>query len=168
MELFAYIGAALVALLVTVLPALAHKQHWNVIREDWRYPLRLVFGVLSEELGAVTVAYFVRGGGVVINNSQTPPTQTQAQQVMKQSAVCVFGTVDDVLALFTHNWGLDGSAAPWYEPEILVEPISTGTTSWPMITFWRHTTNVLYVMKRAGDKETTVQITLRRPHSMGQ
>ena len=52
---------------------------------------------------AVSVTYYVRGGGVVINGSTTVPTQTQAQQVMKQSAVCVFGIVDDVQALFTHN-----------------------------------------------------------------
>ncbi len=160
MQYLRKLGAALWALLAS-LPALVMQQ-FQALR-DWTPP-----GLIPGEVGAVTVNYFVRGGGVVINNSATPPTQTQAQQVMKQSAVCVFGTVDDVLALFTHNWGLDNSAAPWYEPEILVEPISTGTTSWPMLTFWRHTTNVMYVMKRAGDKETTVQITLRRPHSIGQ
>jgi len=117
---------------------------------------------------AVSVTYYVRGGGVVINGSTTVPTQTQAQQVMKQSAVCVFGIVDDVQALFTHNWGLDISAGPFYEPEILVEPISVLSTSWPLLTFWRASSNVLSINRRAGDLATTVLITLRRPHSTGQ
>ena len=31
MELFTFTGVALIALLVMVLPALAHKQHWNCL-----------------------------------------------------------------------------------------------------------------------------------------
>lgn len=168
MELFTFTGVALFALLVMVLPALAHKQHWNVIREDWRYPLRLIFGVLTSELGAVTVTYYIRGSMTQVNGSTTAPTAAQASQVQKQSAIIVFGTVDDILGLFTHNWGLDASAPTYQEPEVLMEPISFGTTSWPLITFWRANTNVLQVMKRAGDKETTIMVTLRRPHSTGQ
>jgi hypothetical protein len=168
MELFAYIGAALVALLVTVLPALAHKQHWNVIREDWRYPLRLVFGVLSEELGAVTVTYFIRGGNTVINGSTTGPTTSQAAQLVKQAAVVVFGVVADIQALFTHNWGLDLSAGTFYEPEIIWEPISTtGNTAWPLITFWRVNSNVVSVNKLVSDTAVTGLVTLRKPHSTG-
>jgi hypothetical protein len=125
-------------------------------------------GLKGELTMAVSVTYYVRGGGVVINGSTTVPTQTQAQQVMKQSAVCVFGIVDDVQALFTHNWGLDISAGPFYEPEILVEPISVLSTSWPLLTFWRASSNVLSINRRAGDLATTVLITLRRPHSTGQ
>lgn len=168
MELFIYIGAALVALLVTVLPALAHKQHWNVIREDWRYPLRLVFGILSEELGAVTVTYYLRGGNTVINGSVTGPTTSQAAQLVKQAAVVVFGVVADIQALFTHNWGLDLSAGTFYEPEIIWEPISTtGNTAWPLITFWRVNSNVVSVNKLVSDTATTGLVTLRKPHSMG-
>jgi hypothetical protein len=87
---------------------------------------------------------------------------------MKQSAVVTFGIVDDIQALFTHNWGLDISAAESFEPEVLVEPISFATTNWPLLTFWRSGTNVLSINRRAGDLATTVTITLRRPHSIGQ
>ena len=119
---------------------------------------------------AVSVTYYIRGGPVTINGSTTAPTAQQARQVMKQSAVVVFGTVDDVNALFTHNWGLDASAPGYYEPEVLFEPISSGAanTSWPLITFWRANTNVLQVMKKAGDVGTTVLVTIRYPHSVGQ
>ena len=117
---------------------------------------------------AVSVTYYIRGGAVVVNGSTTPPTATQAQQVMKQSAVCVFGVVGDIQALFTHNWGLDLSAGRFNEPEILCEPISFGTTSWPLLTFWRAGSNVLSINRVAGDIATTVMITLRLPHSVGQ
>jgi hypothetical protein len=168
MELFAYIGAALVALLVTVLPALAHKQHWNVIREDWRYPLRLMFGVLSEELGVVTVTYYCRGGNTVINGSLTGPTTSQAAQLVKQAAIVEFSVVGDIAtALFTHNWGLDLSASQFGEPEILVEPISMATTAWPLFTFWRSGSNVVQINRPTTDLPTTILVTLRKPHSLG-
>jgi hypothetical protein len=168
MELFTFTGVALLALLVMVLPALAHKQHWNVIREDWRYPLRLVFGVLNEELGAVTVTYYVRGGNTLINGSTTAPTAAQASQVMKQSAIVVFGVAGDIAtALFTHNWGLDASAPGYYEPEVIMEPL-TNSTSWPAFSFYRVNSNVLQVMRPTTDAASTILVTLRRPHSMGQ
>jgi hypothetical protein len=167
MELFTFTGVALIALLVMVLPALAHKQHWNVIRDDWRDPLRMLFGVLSEELGAVTVTYYVAGGLTRINGSTTAPTAAQASEVYKQQAIVTFGVTADVQALFTHNWGLSASAPTYQDPEVLFEPIST-TTSWPCITFWRANTNVLSINKVGTDAPTTVMVTLRRPHSMGQ
>ena len=168
MQLFTFIGAVLLALLVMLLPALAHKQHWNVIREDWRYPLRLVCGVLQGELGAVTVTYYARNsGGVTINGSATPPTGGQASQVYKQSALVVFGVTADAQALFTHNWGLDGSAPGYYEPEVSINPIST-TTYYPCLTFDFTNTNVVKVNKAATDMPTTLVVTLRRPHSVGQ
>ena len=117
---------------------------------------------------AVSVTYYIRGANIAINGSTTAPTQSQGSLLNKQSAVIVWGTVDDTTALFTHNMGLDISAPTFFEPEVLFEPISTGTTSWPLITFWRANTNVVQVMKKAGDKETTVMVTLRRPHSTGQ
>ncbi len=116
---------------------------------------------------AVTVTYYSRGANIAINGSTTAPTTAQGSQLVKQSAVIVFGTVDDTTALFTHNMGLDASAPTFFEPEVLFEPISTGTTSFPLITFWRANTNVLVVGKRAGDKETTIMVTVRRPHSLG-
>jgi hypothetical protein len=104
---------------------------------------------------------------VAINGSTTPPTAAQAAQVQKQSAIVVFGVVADIQALFTHNWGLDASAPGYQEPEVLVEPISSGT-SWPLLTFWRANSNMLSINRVVGDAATTVMVTLRRPHSAGQ
>jgi hypothetical protein len=115
---------------------------------------------------AVSVTYYIRGGNTVINGSATGPTTSQAAQLVKQAAVVVFGVVADVQALFTHNWGLDLSAGPFYEPEVLVEPIST-TTSWPLLTFWRVSSNVFSINKLVGDAATTAIVTLRKPHSIG-
>lgn len=116
---------------------------------------------------AVTVTYYIRGGNTLINGSTTAPTAAQASQVLKQSAVIVFGVVADNSALFTHNWGLDASAPTYLEPEVIMEPISS-TTSWPMISFFKANTNVLQVMRPTSDAATTILVTLRRPHSIGQ
>jgi hypothetical protein len=169
MELYAlnYLGAALLALLVMLLPALAHKEHWNVIRESWWYPLRRVFGFVAEELGAITTAYWTRGAGVMIRGSATPATATQAQQVTMQKALITFGVLGDAQATFTHNWGLDISAPEFHDPEILWDLISTGLTTYtPLVTFDRSNTNVVYVNKTGGDG-CVINVTLRRPHSLG-
>jgi len=169
MELFTFTGVALFALLVMVLPALAHKYHWSVIREDWRDPLRMLFGVLTEELGAVTVTYYSRGGVVTQNASTTAITASAASQVMRQSAIVVFGVTGDVQALFTHNWGLDASAPLYGEPEIIWSLISTALTTYcPLITFDRTNTNVLAVNKPSTGDACTIRLCLRRPHSTGQ
>jgi len=163
-------GAALLLALLIASPALdlCHLKpfgDWAPKRRPWRSLLR---ELALSDLGAVSVTYYIRGNGVIVNGSTTAPTATQANNVMKQSAVCVFGIVDDIQALFTHNWGLDISAGPFFEPEVLVEPISFATTSWPLLTFWRVSSNVLSINRRAGDIATTVLVTLRRPHSIGQ
>ena len=116
---------------------------------------------------AVSVTYYTRGGGVAINGSTTVITTTQAQQVMKQSAVVVFGVTADAQALFTTNWGLDNSAPTFYEPEIMWFPIST-TTYYPLITFDVSNSNVVKINKPATDAPTTIVVVLRRPHSVGQ
>lgn len=116
---------------------------------------------------AVSITYYVRGGPVTINGSTTGPTTQQAQAVMKQSAVVVFGVTADAQALFTHNWGLDVSAPGYFEPEVFMEPISS-TTSWPLVSFNRLNSNVLTVNKPATDGPTTILVTIRRPHSAGQ
>lgn len=116
---------------------------------------------------AVTVTYFVRGGPVTINGSTTNPTQTQASQVQKQSAVIVFGVTADAQALFTHNFGLDASAPTYREPEVMIDLISV-TTYFPLLTLDRTNTNVLAINKPATDGPTTIVVTIRRPHSVGQ
>jgi hypothetical protein len=153
------------------------KGPFRLEKSNWDGPFRVSGNVLllvglmgrKENEMAVTVTYYTRGGSIAnINGSVTPITAAAASQVMKQSAVVVFGTVDDTTALFTHNWGLDASAPTYFSPEVMFEPISTGTTSWPLITFWRANTNVLVVGKRAGDTATTVMVQIRRPHTIGQ
>ena len=167
MQPYVFIGAALLALLAS-LPALAFKEHWAVLRESWRGGVNgvlrdLVFG----EVGVVTVAYYCRRAG--ISGSLTPPTAVQASQAMTISAAVEFSVVGDIAsALITHNFGLDASAAQYFEPEIMVEPLSLGTTSWPSFTFWRSSPNVVQVNRPATDLPTTILVTLRRPHSIGQ
>lgn len=116
---------------------------------------------------AVTVTYFIRGGGVTINGSVTPPSGQQAAQVATQKAVVVFGASADVRALFTHNWGLDASAPGYFDPQISVEPLSANTY-WPSLTFDVTNTNAVAINKATGDAGTTVVITLRKPNSIGQ
>lgn len=116
---------------------------------------------------AVSVTYYVRGGGVAINGSTTAPTKTQAQQVVKQSAVVVFGVTADVQARFTHNWGLDISAAGYYEPEIMISQLSD-VTAFPSLTIDWANSNVITVNKAASNAPVTLVVTLRLPHSIGQ
>jgi hypothetical protein len=158
------IGAVLVALALA-LPALdvLNFKPFGDFRPR-RFRLR---DLVASELGAVSVTYDIRGGMVSILNSTTGPTAAQASEVQKQSAVIVFGVTADAQALFTHNWGLDASAPGYLEPEILWDPIST-TTYYPLITFDRTNTNVLKVNKPATDAPTTINVTIRRPHTIGQ
>lgn len=160
-------GAALVALLIA-LAALVDVDFLRYAFGDRikrRFTWREFF---ASEVGAVSVTYYARGGsGVRINGSTTAPTQIQASFLMKQSAVIVFGVTADAQALFTHNWGLDASAPTYFDPEVLyVEPISV-TTYQPLFTFDRSNTNVLAINKPATDGPTTIRVTLRRPHSIG-
>ncbi len=107
-------GVALVALLMLALPALAHRQHWTLIREDWRYPIRRLFGILTEELGSsivynsnityppgCTTAAFAAGA--------TAPTVAQviASQLPTQNAQIFWADVDGAVTV-THNWGAAG------------------------------------------------------------
>ena len=117
---------------------------------------------------AITTTYYSRGPGVALNGSTTPATAAQAQTLMKQSAVVVFGVTGDAQATFTHNWGFGLSAAAEREPEIFVDLVSTALTTYtPLLTFDRSNTNAVLVNKTGGDA-CTVVVTLRRPHSLGQ
>lgn len=164
-----YFGAALLLALLASLPALAHKEHWNVIREYWTAGPRWIWDLVSCELGAVTVTYYTRGANTTINGSTTVPTAAQASGVQKQSAIVVFGVTGDVQALFTHNFGLDASAPAYIEPEVLYEFLSTALTTFsPLITFDRTNTNVLAINKPSTGDACTLRVTVRRPHSIGQ
>jgi hypothetical protein len=59
---------------------------------------------------AVSVLYYIRGGGVQINGSATPPTAIQASQVLLQRAVVSMAD-SDTQALFTHS--VRKSSGPW-------------------------------------------------------
>ena len=86
-----------------------------------------------------------------------------------QKALITFGVTGDAQATFTHNWGLDISAPEYHEPEILWDLISTALTTYtPLITFDRSNTNVVYVNKASTGDACVINVTLRRPHSVGQ
>jgi len=110
---------------------------------------------------AVTVSYYARGGGVLINGSATPPTAAQANFVPTIKALVVFGVTADVQALITHNWGLDASAPTYYDPEITYFQISDGTYS-PSLTFDLSNTNVTKVNKSGSNQGITVLVCLRK------
>jgi hypothetical protein len=118
MQLYVFIGAALMALLAMLLPALAHRQHWSVIREDWRYPLRLALGVLNEDLGvAITYCWPGNGGGGV--GGATPPTAVAAAQVPVQTAQVFFADTD-TQAVVVHNKGLQASFPAFLYPVVVI------------------------------------------------
>lgn len=166
-----YFGAALLMALLITLPAL-DKINFKPFgdaqpkRGPWR---SLVRDFLVSELGAVSVTYSIRNGnGVVLLNSTTPPTATQAQQCLKQTAVVVFGVTADVQARFTHNWGLDISAAQFFEPEVLPFQQLSTVTAFPSLTIDWANTNVITINKVATDAPVTIVVTLRKPGSPGQ
>jgi hypothetical protein len=116
---------------------------------------------------AINTLYYARGTGFVINGSTTNPTSAQGSSLQMLKASCIFGVTADAQVLITHNFGLDLSAPTYLDPEVFMEPQSI-TTYWPLITFDRTNTNVLKANKPATDGPTTILVTIRRPHSMGQ
>ena len=137
-------GAALLLSLLIALPALDYF-NFKPFGDLRRGPL---WDLVWSELGAVTVTYYCRGGGVAINGSTTAPTGAQAGFLQKQTATIAFGATADAQALFTHNWGLDASAPTYFEPEIMCFQTLGGTYS-PSLTFDLSNTNVVKVNKAA-------------------
>ncbi len=142
----------------------------------WRYKITPVWPqfwrrFLADELGAVSVLYYVRGGqGVTILGSATGPTAIQAQSCLKQTAVINMSDAD-TQALFTHSWGLDASAPGYFEPEILyyAQAMTANGTWATALTFDVTNTNVVKINKlNFAQSGGTWVVTLRRPHSVGQ
>jgi hypothetical protein len=110
-----YFGALLVAVLALALPALANRQHWRLISEAWRTPLRLALGLLQEELG-VSVLYTSNiplppGSAVTaFTSGATAPTvaQVTGSQVPAQQAQIFWADSDATGQVITHNWGAAG------------------------------------------------------------
>ncbi len=160
----------LLALLVLALPALAHKRHWQVIREDWRQPLRIFLGVWSEELGA-SVTYLYPTG----NNSTTPPTASEAAHTPIQTAQFFIADADTSVTI-THNWGqllqviTQGSSYPFFQfPIVALHKILGGAADASFATnfTWNLTnTNSITLNKGAGAQGGTYNIYLRLPHSI--
>jgi hypothetical protein len=170
MQLYTYLGAALMALLVMLLPALAHKQHWNVIREDWRHPLRIVFGVLHEELGVAVVTYISKFGNT---GTTTPPTAAEANFLVTQVAQ-VFLADTDTEAIMVHNWGgaLGPSFASFGFPIVIMNKIlgagaaPNGPSVATNFTFGLGNSNQVYIEKAVGAAGGTFLVYLMLPHSL--
>jgi hypothetical protein len=165
MELFTYVGVGLVALLVMMLPALAFKQHWNVIREDWRYPLRLAFGILAEDLG-VTITYLSKFGNT---NTTTAPTAIEANFLPIQTAQ-VFVADTDTEVQLVHNWGglLGPSFASFGFPFVGINKLlGTGNSFRTDWTIGLANSNKVFLTKPAGTGTGgTFLVTLFLPHSL--
>lgn len=167
MQLFIYLGVALVALLVVLLPALAHKEHRNLIREEWRSPLRLLFGVLTEELGVVVVTYC---HPVLGAPTTTAPTGAQAAQIQELTAQVFFADADTA-AVITHNWGLPNSFPTWLWPQCFIAKVLGASGDvFQAFTFGLTNTNSVTVTKgnTTAGGGGTYNVYIRRPHSIGQ
>ena len=166
MQLMNFTGVALLALLVMVLPALAHKQHWNVIRDDWRDPLRMLFGVLTDELGA-SILY------AAPTFSATAPTAAQSSNFPTLVAQITFADGDTTIP-FVHNWGaVMGPSAPTYGyPEInayWLSQTASPASFQSSLTFGITNTNQVTINKTSvgvGSGGVLI-VNLRRPHSIG-
>jgi hypothetical protein len=137
-------GVGLVALLVMLLPALAHKQHWNVVQEDWKYPLRIIFGVLQSELGS-SILYTTPP----FTPSATALTAAQAKGTYSQIAQITFAD-GDTSQIFTHNWGLPASFPTWTLPQIQyywLSQTASPTSFASQLTFGITNTNSVQVNK---------------------
>lgn len=123
----------------------------------------------ADESGAVTVTYYVAGGGLTLIGT-TPPTAGQAQSVVMQKAVISMAD-GDTQALFTHNWGLGTSAPTYFDPEIsyYAQLTNSGGTWLFGLTFDLTNTNVVKINKLSflGTGGSFV-VTLRRPHTLTQ
>ena len=166
MQLFAFVGAVLVALLVMLLPALAHRTHRSIIREAWRRPLGLVLGVLQSELGVITVTYCTPILGAP---TTTAITASQASQVSEQQAQIQWGDAD-TNAVFVHNWGLPNSFPTWLWPQIFMYEVlasSSPSSFATAFTFGISNTNSVNIAKVGvgTGQGGTWNVYLRRPYS---
>ena len=133
----------------------------------------------ASELGVVVTLYTGRsgipGGGVLLLNSNTPPTAVQSSQLPRLDVLVAFAADTDTVATITHNWGLDASAVNYLDPEItyrllLTSGANTGTYL-PALTFDVTNTNLVLVRKVAGANGNVLTasylVTLRRPVGPG-
>lgn len=171
MNLTFILGAALLALLASLLPALIHKAHWKILREF--YSTRDVFRQLVRQLvytecGTVTVNYLARGSGVAMKSSSTTPlTQAQAASLQVQKAVVTYSAQTDTVCTITHNWGLDASAPEYCDPDLSYVLLADYTVV-PALSFTFGNTNAVVVTKNSVIGPCTVLVTLRRNSTEGQ
>ena len=169
MQLFAFVGAVLLALLTVLLPALAHRSHRNFIRESWRRPLGLALGVLQSELGAIIVTYCtpILGAPTI-----TAITAAQASQVPEQQAQIQWADADTT-AVFVHNWGLPNSFPTWLWPQLFMYEVGGTASQASFATAFNvsisNTNSVAITKVGVGTGSGgTFNVYLRRPHSVGQ
>jgi hypothetical protein len=117
---------------------------------------------------SVTVNYFARGAGILINGSATPPTSVQASALQEQVAqVNMLDT--DTQALITHNFGFDASAPTYFASPQIIGPwlqgsAQVGGTYMPAFSFDITNTNVVKMNKVSFlGTGGTFMVTLRRP-----
>jgi hypothetical protein len=119
---------------------------------------------------AVTVNYFARGSGILINGSTTAPTNVQST-ALEEMVVQVILADTDTQALLTHNWGFDASAPTYFDsPQILYPwnqgPAQAAGTFLTNFSFDITNTNVVKMNKlNALGTGGTFMVTLRRPWS---
>ena len=165
MQQLLILGAVLV--LALLLPALAHREHRDVIRRSWADPLGLLRGLWLEEVGVVVITYLFPTGAA----NATPPTAIQASQVPTQTAQVFFADTD-AQAVVVHNMQLGPSAPFFLFPEIIMTKSLGGGSDSSFatnFTFVLTNTNSITINKLSVGTGSggTYNLVIRRPHSIG-
>jgi len=151
MNVYTILIGAVLGFLALALPALAHSQHWTVIRESWKRPRSVLWGLVAAE-GGFTVTYLSDFTNV---NTSTPPTAAQAASLPCQVAQVFFADTD-TSGVVVHNWGvlLGPSFATFGWPVCVLDAILLGTTD-------SFLTNFTYGLTNSN------QVTLTKPVGTG-
>ena len=161
-------GAALIALIVTVMPALAltsaaAPNHHVGDAVFWAW---VASGALLA-VGTVTVTYrFQPQGTTTPVNSTTAPTAIQALGFNALAAVVEFSVTGDTTAAVIHNWGLGANAPTLFQPWVDLWQTTAGTGIPQMQVDVSNTNQVLLTKAAANGTAGSWVVVLNRPHSI--
>ncbi len=165
--LITYGAVLLLGLLALALPALAHTQHWTVMRADWRDPRRLIFGFWREEWGTAVITYCWPGGPT--GRTITAPTPSAAAGVTEMTVIVSMADAD-TSAVVVHNWGLPASFPSFLFPLVTYTQDTIGvgpSTDLATLTFDLTNTNQVTITKvNALGSGGSFRVFLSRPHSL--
>lgn len=165
MQLYAILGAGLMALLVMAWPALTQPQFRSHEHKRFMRPGGL-WDLVTSELG-VTITYLSQNGS---NNTTTPPTAAEASLLPMQAAQ-VFWADTDTEAIVIHNWGsrLGPSFASFGFPVVVMNKLlgAVATSFRTDFTFGLASSSRVFITKPIGTGTGgTFLVSLFLPHSI--